>query len=443
MDGPCVSTDAEAMDAARDMPAAGHFPPLSRAIWPMLLLFLAANLYSIDKNIVGVLAEPIKHEFKVSDAQLGLLLGVAYSLLSAVLGLGLGWLIDHRTRRTLLAGAILLWSGATLACGLVTTFQGFFVARTLVGLGEAAVAPAAMSLIADLFAPARRGRALSAYFIGASIGSGLSSVIPGWVLKSGLRLYLPLLGPIEPWRSAFVLCGLAGPVVALLFLTVAEPRRHGLRPQAGDGRLALKFARLWSVRRLAGPLFAGFTLFYVALVGLTSWTAVFVTRRYGVPITGFSNVLGLMLLITGVGGYLSSGLLTDSRFGRGRAGRMRLLALLPLLGLPSAFATFAPAPVIAIMMLGAIGTAMPMINVAMNATMQDILPNDMRGFGYAALGLLTAVVSGSGGPWLIAAAGDASGNIGTAFLLVGLPFLLASSACFAIAWRAARVPERT
>jgi MFS family permease len=414
----------------------------------MLLLFLAANLYSIDKGIVGVLAEPIRTAFQIGDREMGLLLGLAYSLLSGVLGLGLGWLVDHRTRRTLLAGAITLWSVATIACGLAPGFSSFFTARMLVGLGEAAVAPAALSLIADFFAPHHRGRALSGYLIGASVGSALSAAIPGWVLRSGLMLDLPVIGQLAPWRSAFVLCGLAGPVIGLLFMTVPEPLRQGMPAGAAPtGAIGAKLARLWALRRVVGPLFGGFCLFYVALVGLTAWTATFLGRRYDLDIADFSGALALMLLITGMGGYLASGFLADSRLARGPRGRIALLAVLPLIALPSAFATFAPGHIAALVMLGAIGTAMPMINVATNTAVQDILPNDMRGFSYAVLGLLSALIAGAGGPWLVALASETAGGndgLGTAFLIVGLPFLLAASACFLIAGRAAAtLPERT
>jgi MFS family permease len=409
----------------------------------MVLLFLAANLYSIDKGIVGVLAEPIRREFSIGDSEMGLLLGLAYSLLSGVLGLGLGWLVDHRKRRNLLAGAITLWSVSTIACGLSQGFSHFFIARMLVGLGEAAVAPAALSLIADLFEPRHRGRALSAYLIGASVGSALSSTIPGWIVGSGLALDLPLFGTVAPWRSAFVLCGAVGPLIGLLFLTVREPVRHGLSDSGADlARIGAKLGHLWSMRRVVVPLYAGFCLFYVALVGITAWTATFLGRRYGLTIADFSGALGLMLLISGMGGYLVSGFLSDSRLGRGSRGRIALLAGLPLLALPSAFATFAPGVTSALLMLAAIGTAMPILNVAMNATVQDILPNRMRGFGYAVLGLSSALIAGAGGPWLVAMATDHllgdPARIGTSFVIVGLPALLASFACFTLAGRAIR-----
>jgi MFS family permease len=418
------------------------YPPPRRTIWPMALLFLGANLYSIDRSIVGVLAEPIRKSFAIGDTQMGLLLGLAYSLLSAVLGLGLGWLVDHRTRRTLVAAAIALWSLATIACGLAPDFKSFFVARMIVGLGEAAIAPAALSLVADFFPPARRGRGMAIYFIGASLGSGLSSVIPGLILRHSLALHLPGIGGLEPWRTAFVLCGLAGPIVSAMLLTVREPARQGQPPEgAPNTHFINKLALLWHQRALIVPLYLGFCLFYVALLGITLWTAPFLGRRYGLPIADFSGALGLMLLLTGVGGYVSSGFLADSRLSRGGAGRIPLLAALPLLGLPAAFATFAPDYHLALVLLGTIGLAMPMINVTMNTALQDILPNEMRGFGASMLGLSSAIIAGAGGPWIIALAGKAAGDLGHAFLLIGVPFLLAASLCFALAWRARLNPS--
>jgi MFS family permease len=406
------------------------FPGLGQSWWPMLLLFLSAIVYSIDKGIVGVLAEPIRREFAIGDTEMGLLLGLAYSLLSGILGLGLGHLVDRSHRFRLLAGCILLWSVATIACGLARGFADFFVFRMLVGLGEAALAPAAVSLIADMFAPGQRGRALSAYLIGASIGSGLSSIIPGWLVTQDFGGLLA-----GGWRGAFVFCGALGIPLAVLLVWIAEPGRRGLAGGAVDlSGIPAKLVRLWAMRRLIGPLFGGFCLFYVALVGIASWTAVFIGRRYGLELPQFGPSLGLMLLVSGMGGYLLSGPIVDAPFARRPGGRLRILALLPLLALPSAFAQFAPSSSLALVAIAAIGTAMPAVNVAMNATIQDIVPNDLRGFSHATLGLLSAFTAGAGGPLLVAWVGESTG-IGMAFLIVGVPVLLAASACFYVAGR--------
>lgn len=410
----------------------------------MVLLFVAAIIYSIDKGIVGVLAEPIRHAMGASDTQMGLLLGMAYSLLSGVLGLGLGWLVDRGSRRMVLIGGLMLWSMATLGCGLAQSFGQLFVLRMLVGLGESALAPAALSLIADLFAPQQRGRALSCYFIGASFGMGLASAIPGWVVGHGLTLNLPLFGATVPWRSAFVLCGLAGPVLSALMLTIREPARHGLPAHGEATAMREKLARIWALRAFLAPLYVAFSLFYLVFLGVSMWTSAFITRRYGLPLPAFSAALGLMLLVSGFSGYAVSGFLTDALRRRHPRGRAMLLLALPLLALPSTMATFAPGAHMALLLLATVSFISPIINVATNAALQEAVPNDMRGFSYSLLALTAAVISGVGGPYVLALvsqhyASDPAG-LGKAFMVVGIPALLASSLLFAQAGRKTAAP---
>lgn len=417
------------------------YPRLSRSWWPMLLLFLAANLYSIDKAIVGVLAEPIKADLGITDIQMGLLLGLAYSLLSGICGLWLGTLVDRHIRRTVLGWAIILWSLSTVAGGLAPDFKTFFIFRALVGLGEAAVAPAALSLIADMFPPHRRGRALSTYLIGASIGTALSSIIPGWIVGANLHLTIPGYGLIIPWRSAFVLCGAIGPIIGLLFFSVKEPVRRGIRvDQAGEPGVGDKLSYLWRQRIVIIPLFLGFCLFYVAFVGVAAWTAPLLMRTFNAQLPDFANLLGLVLLIAGMSGYLLGGFGADSSMGNRRGGRLVIMTILPIIALPSAFAGLAPSLLPAILLLATISLATPMLNVAMNATVQEIVPNDMRGFSYAFLSVVSALPAGAGGPLLLAwvtqsVLGDPS-RIAISFIIVIIPSLLGSALSFLLARRA-------
>ncbi|MDE1150846.1 MAG: MFS transporter [Azospirillaceae bacterium] len=432
-----MSTDAMSAELA-------PYPPLRRALWPMLLLFLAANFYSIDKAIIGVLAEPIKADLGITDVQMGLLMGLAYALLSGLCGLWLGTLVDSGKRRTVLGGAVILWSLSTAAGAFAPDFSTFFVFRALVGLGEAAVAPAALSLIADMFPPSRRGRALSTYLIGATIGTALSSVIPGWIVGADLHLSVPGFGRIVPWRTAFLLCGIVGPIVGLLFFTVKEPPRRGISAaQKGPTKVAAKLAYLWRMRGVVVPLFGGFALYYVAFIGVTAWTTPLLMRTYGVTLAAIANVMGLGMLVAGVAGYLLGGLAADSgAAARHRGGRMLIMAILPILALPCAIGGYAPGVGSAIALLATISLATPMLNVAMNATIQEIVPNDMRGFSHALLTVVTALPAGAGGPFLIAyvsqtVLGDPA-RIATSFLIVALPCLLLASLCFVRARRAYR-----
>lgn len=407
----------------------------------MLLLFLAANLYSIDKAIVGVLAEPIKADLGITDIQMGLLLGLAYSLLSGLCGLWLGTLVDRHVRRTVLGCAIIVWSLSTVAGGLSPNFETFFIFRALVGLGEAAVAPAALSLIADMFPPERRGRALSTYLIGASIGTALSSIIPGWIVGANLHLSIPGYGLVIPWRSAFILCGAIGPIVGLLFFSVTEPERRGIRTDTTKGPTAIdKLAYLWRQRAVIAPLFLGFCLYYVAFVGVAAWTAPLLMRSFDAQLPDFANMLGIILLIAGVSGYMLGGLSADSAIGSRRGGRLMIMTILPVIALPCAVSGFAPSLLVAILLLASISLATPMLNVAMNATVQEIVPNDMRGFSYAFLSVVSALPAGAGGPLLLAwvtqsVLGDPA-RIATSFVIVVIPSLLGSAIAFLLARRA-------
>jgi len=419
------------------------FPPIRQTLWPMLLLLLAANFYSIDKAIVGVLAEPIKADLNIDDIGMGLLMGLAYSLLSGICGLWLGSMVDRHVRKRVLGGAIIVWSVSTALGGLSPNFATFFFFRALVGLGEAAVAPAAMSLIADMFPPERRGRALSAYLIGATIGTALSSIIPGAILAANLHIDLPSYGLVVPWRSAFLLCGAVGPIVGLAFLTIREPERRGVSSGTSEpARVGEKLSYLWRQRGLVAPLFGGFCLYYVAFVGVTSWTAPLLMRTYGLTVSQIANLLGLGMLIAGVGGYVLGGLAADTRVKRRKSGRIGLMVLLPIAAIPAAFAGLAPGVGLAIAALAAISLTTPILNVAMNATVQDIVPNDMRGFSYAFLSVVAALPAGAGGPFAIAFVsetilGDAS-QIAQSFIIVVLPSLTMASALFALAARAYR-----
>ncbi|WP_197274640.1 MFS transporter [Novosphingobium sp. AAP83] len=434
------------MEGQLRMPAQATYPPIRKNLWPMLLLFLAANFYSIDKAIVGVLAEPIKADLGIDDIQMGLLMGLAYSVLSGICGLWLGSLIDRHVRKKILGWAIIVWSLSTALGGLAPDFATFFVLRAIVGVGEAAVAPAALSLIADMFPPSRRGRAISAYLIGASIGTALSSIIPGKIIAADLHLVLPGLGDIASWRIAFLLCGLAGPVVGLLFFTVQEPARRGRVDGAPVSRpLSAKLAYLRRQRAIVFPLFGGFCLYYIAFVGVTAWTAPLLMRTFALTLPQIANALGLGMLIAGVSGYFLGGIVADSAFGTRRGGRLLVMAGLPLLALPAGLAGLAPGLMAAITCLATISLTAPMLNVAMNATVQDIAPGDMRGFTYALLSVVAALPAGAGGPLLIAyvsqhVLGDEA-LIAWSFVGVVLPCLALASLCFITAFRAFRAAD--
>ncbi len=166
----------------------------------------------------------------------------------------------------------------------------------------------------------------------------------------------------------------------------------------------------------------------------------FLTRAFHSDLPSFAGRLGLTGMIAGVSGYILGGVLSDSRLGRAVSGKMRLLVILPIVAIPATLAGLTSSINLALVALATISLATPMLNVAMNATMQQLLPNDMRGFSFGLLSVVSALPAGAGGPLVFALVTEKvlhdPTRIGTSFLIVGLPSLLLASLCFLMARRA-------
>jgi len=204
--------------------------PSSGSAWFLVGLLTAAYVLSyIDRAILGLLIEPIKADLNLTDEQIGLVLGPAFAVFYATMGLPLGWLVD-RARRTWIVGfGVIIWSIATAVSGLAKNFLHLFAARMAVGVGEATLSPSAMSMIADSFPPERRGKPISVYVAALSLGSGIASLIVSGVLvwaKGVGEISLPTLGVLAPWQITFIAVGLPGLLVGLLFFFIREPIRR-------------------------------------------------------------------------------------------------------------------------------------------------------------------------------------------------------------------------
>lgn len=428
------------METSSTAPAAtAHaYPPMRQAAWLMVLLFISANLYNIDRLIVGVLADQIKTDIGVTDVQMSLLIGAAYAMLGVVAGLFLGLFIDRANRRTVLAVSLTLWSLATIGGGLSANFGQLFLSRALVGLGEAALAPGAMSLIADLFPPGKRGRALAIYSVGSTMGGAMATAIPGLIVGANLHWVIPSLDLVlTPWRLTFVVCGVVGPLIALLMvLTAKEPHRQGMIAGAGRKGSPLKtnLAYLGSHADLFAPHIIGMGLFYMAWLAILSWTAVFLTRHFGLKLGQVAGLLSLTVLCAGLLGYFCAGLIADLKSMRSAKAKYWMMILAPVIALPSAFALLAPTLPLAIAMLAAMSFAAPILNVGNGALVQDIAPNNMRGFVLSLCSVSNGLLGTLSGPLLVAMATDHLWKdpllIGRSLSMVVGPALAASCLCY-------------
>lgn len=172
------------------------------------------TLSFLDRQLLSILAEPVKAELGLSDTQLGLLTGFMFALFYTLFGVPVAWLADRGNRVRIVAAACALWSLFSAGCGLAQNFVQLALARTGAGIGEAGGSPPSYAIIADYFPPEERGRALALYSLGIPLGTTAGAALGGWIAST------------YGWRSAFISIGLVGIVFALVvLLTVAEPRR--------------------------------------------------------------------------------------------------------------------------------------------------------------------------------------------------------------------------
>lgn len=355
--------------------------PAPRTAWTLtVLLTLAYVLSYIDRSILGLLVQPIKADLHVSDEQMGYLIGWAFGLFYATIGLPLGWLADRRRRTWIVAGGVALWSLATLASGLAKSFGGLFVARMGVGIGEATLSPCAMSLIGDSFPPERRGKPVGFYSAALAIGAGLASLISAAVLTAVTSdVVLPLVGAVRPWQFAFILVGVPGLLLAPFFLLIPEPARTTPpgTPASGFGEA------LGHVRSRLGAL-GGVTLL-VAVMTTTAYSQGFnaaaFARTFGWEAKDYARVNGIINLIVGPLTVIGVGWLADRwRKAGWPAPAFRLLTIGYLIMLPSAAsALFMPAPALAFAMLGLSSVGIGTVTAAGIIALLDIVPARARG----------------------------------------------------------------
>ena len=295
----------------------------------MTFLVIAYTLNFIDRQIVGILAEPIKEDLQLSDSQLGWMGGTAFALFYTALAIPLAMLADRKDRSWIITGGLALWSAATAVCGLAQNFWQLFVARMSVGVGEAAGVAPAYSLISDLYPAAERARALAIFSLGIPLGSSFGVLFGG------------LLAARVDWRFAFISIGLLGVLFAPFFKAVVRDPGHG-RAEEGS-RIAAPKLRVVFRTVAAKPAFwlLGFGAGTASLVsyGLAFWIPSFLARSYGLEIVDRSLIFAAILLVGGCAGIWFGGVAGD-RLGNANP---RGYALVPAV----AFAITLPAYLIA------------------------------------------------------------------------------------------------
>ncbi len=297
------------------------------------ILTIGGILNIADRLILSILLEDIKAEFTLTDTQIGLITGLAFTAFYVTFGIPIAWLADRKNRKTIVALSIATWSLMTAICGAATGFWSLFIARMGVGVGESGSGPAGLSLLSDYFRKHELGRAMGVTTLGATIGTATGLMVGGY--------FADLLG----WRMAFVALGVPGIVLAMIvFLTVKEPERGRFYPKHQSAAKSESWrearaswlATLGSL--LSNRLYIGVTLAYGCMIvigyAFATWLASIMLRNFTVSTADVGFYLGLAFILGGIPGPVLGGILTDRLVSLNPKWRAWLPALATLLCLP-------------------------------------------------------------------------------------------------------------
>jgi MFS family permease len=361
----------------------------------LTFLLLAYILNFLDRQLLSILAAPIKADLQLSDTEFGAIAGLAFALLYSVAGVPLSYLADRTSRSRVIAASLGVWSAFTALCGTAGGYWSLFLYRLGVGVGEAGGVAPSYALIADYFPPEKRGKALGIYSLGVPIGLG-----SGLLVGAYIATYID-------WRAAFLIMGVVGVILVPVFLwVVKDPPRA--RPAPQDR------VRLGAVFRVVArkPSFwlLAFSASLSSLVGygLATWIPSVLIRSYGLSLIGAGQFMGSLLLIGGVLGVLAGGMLAD-RLGHGNK---RWYALLPavawLVTLPCyLFGLFTDSLWVAWVPL-MIGNALNILWLGpVSTAVQNLVERPMRATASAMFLLINNLIGLGIGPLLIGAVSDA------------------------------------
>jgi MFS family permease len=356
--------------------------PIRANVW-LGILVLAYICSFLDRQILSLLIDPIKRDLEISETQFGLLHGLSFALFYCFVGLILGGLVDSLNRKWIIIAGIVGWSIATALCGLAGSFTQLFMARMLVGIGEAALSPAAYSLLADSFPRQRLARAMSIYTAGAGAGAGIAIVLGGSVIQlveSAEVVDFAVLGNVRSWQLVFMLLALLGLPIALAMTLLREPWRQ-------DRSVSAKvpwteFFRL--IRKRSAvllPMMFGLTSFLAISMGTFTWAPAILLRVYQLSIDELSLILGGLALVattTGLIGGAECVMVLERRGIRQAAIKVAIASL--ILTIPAAILLYVASDTT--LALIAIGTLLFFANTSVGtaaALLQHLVPNQMRG----------------------------------------------------------------
>jgi MFS family permease len=368
-----------------------------KAMGILLFLTLLNILNMVDRTLITSFGTAIITDLELSDSQFGLLTGPIFVFFYSIMGLFMGALADRVHRPRLIAAGLILWSALTALSGMAKSFAQIGVARLFIGVGESAMAPSALSMIADLYPKAKRGTATGIYYLGVPLGAGGSFIVAG------------ILGPMIGWRNCFMLLGAIGLVLALVLLFLRDPKRGAMEEKQGQEKQGQEkqgqeehaeegqgpqedlIGGNW--RRIVSDVYGivkstpalGWTMmgavFLHIPLGAGQFAIFWLERERGFGVGEISALYGLIYIVFGTAVTFLGGILSDWYQARFKGGRVRFLAYL-MLGMTPLLISFRfvdPSSALFYVGMAAGMFSVSSINGPAFSTVQDLTPGRLRG----------------------------------------------------------------
>lgn len=387
-------------------PAAFSWRSQAYAWWVVVLLAAAFTLSLVDRTILVLFVEPVKHDLAISDTQFSLLIGTAFSLFYVLFGLPMGWLADRLNRKGIIVFSVLGWSLATLGCGWAGAASQLFAGRLGVGVGEAGLAPTATSLVVDYFPKDQVALPLGFLSLGSSLGTGLTMIFGGALIGVATRAeaaHWALLAGFHGWQIVLILLGAFGLLFSLLTFTIREPARTG-RLSEDRTPISALFTFIGGHRDFVLSLMVAMSLNQLAFLAFIVWLPAHFIRalHWSAAQTGYA--MGVVILIGASSAILSINgwvALMRRRAIPGGIVFISLIATLCALA-PALLTPLVRSPWAALGLL-TLTTHFSILAISVSATpLQTVAPNELRGQLSSLQALLISVFSSMLGPSIVA-----------------------------------------
>lgn len=386
-----------------------HPYPAPRYAWYVVGVLMLAYVSSyIDRQILSLLVEPLKHDFQLTDTEVGSLMGLSFVIFYATAGIPIGRLADRSSRRNIIAFGVLFWSVMTACCGIATSYGQLFMFRVGVGVGEAALTAVAYSLIADYFPKRKLSTAMSVFGVAYAVGSGLAVLIGAALIQKLTQepMYtLPVVGAVFAWQSLFFYIGLPGLLIAALLLTVREPVRQGVITIPGlasvPATLGEVMRYIQANRRTFLSHHLGYALLMLLIYSYGAWIPSLFIRHYGWTTAQIGTQYSLIVIACTSLGILAGGRFADAwRQKNVVDSNLRVMAWQSIVLIPLSLFPLLPSPEWALAALVPTYFCLGLSGGLGSAAIQEMTPNRFRATASAIYLFVNSLISIALGPLL-------------------------------------------